>query len=80
MSLLRGFSKVAKTCASNLYTCISQLEGHNVTCVMVSLDIFIIDTIPLSKLLSNGIIIVDYKKSKDNIVDPQTKRLNRGSV
>ena len=32
------------------------------------------------QLLSNGIIVIDYVKSKDNIVDPLTKGLSRELV
>ena len=32
------------------------------------------------QLLSTGVILVDYVKSKDNIADPLTKGLNRESV
>ena len=30
----------------------------------------------IKQFLSNGIISIDYKKSKDNITDPLTKGLN----
>ena len=31
----------------------------------------------IRQLLSTGVISIDYVKSKDNITDPLTKRLNR---
>ena len=34
----------------------------------------------IRKLLSTGIISIDYVKSKDNIADPLTKGLNRELV
>ena len=43
------------------------------TCIMVSLDIYIVDII-------NEIISIDYIKSKDNISDPLTKGLTREQV
>jgi hypothetical protein len=42
---------------------------------MVSLDIFVVDIMPLKKLLSNEIISIDYIKSKDNIAHPLGKGL-----
>ena len=34
----------------------------------------------IKKLLSNGVIIIDFVKSKDNIADPLTKGLSREQV
>ena len=34
----------------------------------------------IKQLLSNGVIAIDYVKSKDNIADPLTKGLNRELV
>ena len=34
----------------------------------------------IKQLLSTGLISMDYVKSKDNIIDPLTKRLNRELV
>ena len=34
----------------------------------------------IKQLLSTGVISMDYVKSKDNIIDPLTKRLNRELV
>ena len=53
---------------------------HKIVYTMVSLDIFIVDTIPLDKLLSTEVISVDYIKSKDNIADPLTKGSNKELV
>ena len=43
---------------------------------MVSLDIFVIDTTPLDNY-SQLRLSIDYGKSKDNITDLITKKLNR---
>ena len=34
----------------------------------------------IKQLLSTGVISMDYVQSKDNIIDPLTKRLNRELV
>lgn len=34
----------------------------------------------INQLISNGIIIIDYVKSKENIGDPLTKRLLRDQI
>ena len=34
----------------------------------------------IKQLLSNGVISIEYVKSKDNIADPLTKSLNREQV
>ena len=49
------------------------------TCITVSLDIYVIDIIPLGNC-SNGIISIDYIQSKDNLADPLTKGLTREQV
>ena len=71
---------MAKACALQyVYTVIVNLllVEHKAVCTMVSLDIFVVDTIPLIRqLLSIRVISVDYVKSNDNIVDPLTKWLN----
>jgi len=71
-----------KSCQQCAYTVIAnqQLEGHVVTCIMVSLDIYVVDTIPLDNYSQNRIVTIDYVKSKDNIADPLTKGLNRELV
>ena len=54
-----------------------ELEWHRVTCIMVSLDIHVVDIYnTIRELLSIGIISIDYVKSKDNITDLLTKGLN----
>jgi hypothetical protein len=53
-----------------------QLKGHKVVCIMVSLDIYIVDIIPLN-LLSDRINFIDYVKLKKSIVNPLTKNLTR---
>ena len=53
---------------------------YKTVCIMVSLDISVVDTIPLKQQLSTGVISVDFVKSKDNIADPLTKGLNRELV
>ena len=55
------------------------LVEHKTVCIMVSLDISIVDTIPLNNNSQLGFSI-DYVKSKDNIADPLTKGLNRELV
>ena len=46
---------------------------------MVSLDIFVVDIIPLDNY-SQLELSINYVKSKDNIEDPLTKGLNRELV
>ena len=55
------------------------LVEHKTVCIMVSLDISVVDTIPLNNNSQLGFSI-DYVKSKDNIADPLTKGLNRELV
>ena len=47
---------------------------------MLSLDIYVVDTIPLDNYSQLGFFYVDYVKSKDNTVDPLIKGLNRELV
>jgi hypothetical protein len=52
------------------------LKGHKIICIMVSLNIYIIDRYNIVKhLLLNKIIFIEYVKSKENIVDLLTKCL-----
>ena len=71
---------MAKACALQyVYTVIVNLllVEHKAVYTMVSLDIFVVDTIPLIRqLLSIRVISVDYVKSNDNIADLLTKWLN----
>ena len=53
------------------------LVEHKEVCIMVSLDTFVIDTIPLDNYSQ---LAVDFVKYKDNIMDPLTKGLNRELV
>ena len=56
-----------------------KLVGHIMTCKTVSLDIYAVDIISLGNC-SDGIISIDYIKSKDNLADPLTKGLTREQV
>ena len=48
---------------------------HKILYISVSLDIFVVDN-TVKQLLSNEIISIDFVSSKDNLVDPFTKRLS----
>ena len=50
------------------------------TCIMVSLDIYVVDIIPLGNCSQMGLFTIDYIKSKDNLADPLTKGLTREQV
>jgi hypothetical protein len=81
-SFLRRHASGQNLCLQFVYIVIAnqQLVGNKVICTMVSLDIFVVDTIPLKKLLSNEIITIDYIKSKDNIAHPLGKGLSGKQV
>ena len=81
-SFLRRHASGQNLCLQFVYIAIAnqQLVGNKVICTMVSLDIFVVDTIPLKKLLSNEIISIDYIKSKDNIAHPLGKGLSGKQV
>ena len=52
-----------------------------VRCIIVSLDIFVVDTIQLNNLsLIDRVISIDYVKSKDNVANLFTKGLSREQV
>ena len=55
------------------------LVEHKAVCTMVSLDTFVVDTIPLDNY-SQLELSVDFVKSKDKIADPLTKGLNKELV
>jgi hypothetical protein len=81
-SFLRRHASGQNLCLQFVYTAIAnqQLVGNKVICTMVSLDIFVVNTIRLKKLLSNEIITIDYTKSKDNIAHPLGKGLSGKQV
>ena len=59
---------------------VNQLSvGHKAICIMVSLDTYVVDIIPLDNLFLLELFLLTVR-SKDNIADPLTKRLNRELV
>ena len=54
-----------------------RLKAYKATCIIVSLDTYIVDIITFDNY---SLLFVDYVKSKDNITDVLTKMLNRELV
>ena len=56
-----------------------QLEGHRTTCIMLSLDTYVINTISLDNYSRMELSLLTVK-SNNNIADPLTKGLNKKLV
>ena len=82
MPFLRGYSKMAETCATNLYTLCNQSAIGKAYSNMYNGKSRHIHRRhkTIRELLLTRIISIDYVKSKDNITDPLTKGLNRELV